>query len=312
MLKPLANSNGIVNEMEEKRLQFLKYGVTQFPRFIDPANVKVLLDQVLNTRNLCELFLTEGEFEAQAEFIGMNPRAGRNLAEKLDTEFVFGSVEFSNLMRNVLGAKYRVLDYKFVCGIPSNMMPNWVRERLKNRLVNNLGMYIKPKYRDITYFHGIDFHQDIIDYPSKQSDFITCYIYLDEVNLNQAPLHVLLGSHLLGCTSFPHKLERKNEIYVYEDESGNSLDCECLVLSGSAGDLSIWHSATLHGTQPQKDDSCRISLRILLERNQSCAPESWLDECNEKIEGKLSLSETRRDLDEKGRAKLEGNVINQL
>ena len=33
--------------------------------------------------------------------------------------------------------------------------------------VANLGPYIKQKYRDITYFRGIDFHQDIIDYPQE-------------------------------------------------------------------------------------------------------------------------------------------------
>ena len=40
----------------------------------------------------------------------------------------------------------------------------------------NLGEFIKPKYRDITYFRGIDFHQDIIENyqsPSQISNYKT-------------------------------------------------------------------------------------------------------------------------------------------
>ena len=47
-----------------------------------------------------------------------------------------------------------------------------------------MGRFIKEKYRDITYFRGIDFHQDIIDFPHKQSDFATFYVYLDNVDKN--------------------------------------------------------------------------------------------------------------------------------
>ena len=51
-------------------------------------------------------------------------------------------------------------------------------KKIKRNLAANLGPYIK-KYRDVTYFRGIDYHMDQIDFPnSKKSDFVTFFLYL--------------------------------------------------------------------------------------------------------------------------------------
>ncbi len=74
-------------------------------------------------------------------------------------------------------------------------------------MIANLGTYIKPEYRDITYFHGIDFHQDIIDWSNYLSNFITLYIYLSDTDKNSSPLFVTPKSHILGDTVFPHNIK---------------------------------------------------------------------------------------------------------
>ncbi len=74
--------------------------------------------------------------------------------------------------------------------------------------MNNLGAYVKPQNRDITYFYGIDFHQDLIDYKDREADFLTLYIYLHPVTKADAPLYLLEGSHKLGGSVFPHDLTR--------------------------------------------------------------------------------------------------------
>lgn len=296
---------------QKQKDNFVKDGFASFQGFFDADNARALLQKIMLSRRLDTIFLSEREFEEKKEFLGTNPRPGRNLAEKLDTEFIFGSPQFARLMQQVVGKRFRVYDYKFVCGIPSSALPDWVRKRISDQLVNNLGPYVKPQYRDMTYFHGIDFHQDIIDYPDRDGDFITGYVYLDTVRPSQAPLHVLPKSHSLGCTIFPHKLEKTQKQFRYEDDFGNQALCDCEILTGNAGDLFIWHSATLHGTQPQSEDESRVSLRILVERNQGIAEGSWLDTCNSQISGRLRLSETRRDLLKDGSAKLQGNTINQ-
>jgi hypothetical protein len=294
-----------------KKNNFVNLGYASFASFFDPIASKNLLRSVLESRSFDNLFLSEDDFLSAISMTGVNPRPGRNLAEKLDTDFIFGNKNFANLMREILGNKFRVMDYKFVSGVPTSKLPHWLSEKIKDKLVNNLGAYIKPKFRDITYFHGIDYHQDIIDYPHRSSDFITVYVYLDQVTLKHAPLHVLSGSHLHGCSTFPHNLSISNNI-VYTNSCGKVIECDDVVLTGEAGDMSLWHSSTLHGTQPQSNDSNRVSLRILVERNQSCSDGCWLDEANKLIDGPLQLDFIREDLDPAGRPKLSGNKINRL
>lgn len=295
----------------EQQITFENDGFASFPGLVDNYECRKLVNSAQNSRQLEKIFLSEEEFNKQTFFSRTGPRPGRNLAEKLDTDFIFGSKEFSIIMENVLGLKYRIYDYKFVCGVPTSCLPNWIKDKINDRLVNNLGMYVKPEYRDVTYFHGIDFHQDIIDYPFREADFITAYIYLDTVTSTQAPLHVLPGSQEFGCTEFPHKLKMSKNQYGYQDGIGNTKNCDCVVLTGEAGDMSIWHSAVLHGTQPQANDSSRMSLRILVERNGDSVEGTWLDSCNSKIIGNLSLAKTRNDIDSMGLPTKSGNIINK-
>ena len=55
---------------------------------------------------------------------------------------------------------------------------------------------------------GIDFHQDIIDWPTRSPDFITAYIYLNDIDKDSAPIFVVPKSHLLGASTSPHKLKK--------------------------------------------------------------------------------------------------------
>ena len=111
----------------------------------------------------------------------------------------------------LLGPGYEILNRKVVCGVPADAVPAWLRQRILGNPVNNLGAYVKPQYRDVTYFYGIDFHQDLIDYQAREADFITLYIYLHPVTRADAPLYLLEGSHALGGSVFPHDLTRTTE-----------------------------------------------------------------------------------------------------
>ena len=309
------NNNKLKSEpsnLDVIKKSFMHEGISTFNNFFNPEECKSLLDKVSSTRNLENIFLTEEEFKRNPQHKGTNPRPGRNLAEKLDTEFIFGDPSFTSIMVKVLGNRFRIYDYKFVCGVPTSIMPNWVKDICKDNLVNNLGKYIKPKFRDITYFHGIDFHQDIIDYPYRKGDFITVYIYLDKVLPSQAPLHVLNRSHSLGATIFPHSLSKIDGGYLYSDSKDNEVMCPLNILTGNGGDMSFWHSFTLHGTQPQNDDESRVSLRIIVEANSDEDDKSWLNECNFNISGSMSLSKTRKDISAEGEAEIYGNIINKL
>ena len=179
----------------EQENEFIEKGYAIFPEFIDTAACEKLISSISTRKTLTNLFLSEKEFKDSPMMRGVNPRPGRNLAEKLSMNSVYQSKNFKNLMQQIFGSNFSVMDCKLVMGIPTHNLPEWLLPKIKNNLVNNLGPYVKPEYRDVTYFHGIDYHQDIIDYPEKLSHFITAYIYLDKVTSEDAPIHILEKSH---------------------------------------------------------------------------------------------------------------------
>jgi|TARA_B110000305_G_C19431607_1_gene636512 hypothetical protein len=301
-----------INELKTKDKFFIENGYYEFPSFFDKQNCKNLLEQVIITRDYKKIFLTLEEYKNKKKQKGNNPRPGRNLAGVLDTNFVFGSSNFQKTISHIMGDKFRILDYVFVMGIPRIDVPKWIIEDLGDAPISNLGQYVQEKYQDITYLSGIDFHQDIIDYPYKHSNFLTAYIYLDDVEELSSPLYLLPKSHTLGATVFPHDLGKisdrnGNDKFLYKNNYGDSVETETLRLTGPGGSLYLWHSNLLHGTQPNLHDEPRISLRILVEKHTDEESNCALDNLNKVIKGSLKLTKTRRDIEEK----VKGNFINK-
>ena len=213
-------------------------------------------------------------------------------------------------MEKVLGPGYNIMLKKFVVGVPTDWVPNWVYEETNGQMTSNLGPYIKPIYHDMTYFRGIDFHQDIIDHKSRISDFITLYVYLDDVQMGMSPLVVIPGSHIYGATTFPHdvKVDWNKGECKYSNINGNSSQLNYKFLTGNSGQIYFWSALTLHGTQSQTSEKPRISLRYLIERSKD-EGKFLIDKFNDKIEGELSLENTRHDLNESGKSIKYGKVL---
>ena len=38
-----------------------------------------------------------------------------------------------DLMKKILGDTWKVMDYKFVCAVPTNYIPNWIKKRIKGQ-----------------------------------------------------------------------------------------------------------------------------------------------------------------------------------
>lgn len=230
------------------------------------------------------LFLTQAEFERSPQYRGVNPRPGRNLLYQTSwlgsgtPPFVRATTDF------LLGRDAQLLDAKLVCGVPEKWVPEWVLARVRGNPVNNLGAYIRPEFRDITYFLGIDWHQDIIDWPDRVADFVTVYVYLHEVTAKDAPLWVIPHSHRRGAEMFPH------------DDAGDGER-----LTGPAGSVYMWHPFTLHGTSPSAGDNARLSIRMLIQGDSY--------RLNSGVHGPLVLTKTRRDLADNGAAKIKRNAL---
>ena len=294
-------------------------GVHHFGAVADPGAAADLLKAIHADRSFDgSLFLSEAEFDANPQHKGVNPRPGRNLLERFEDKlgFVEENLQIRAYLTGLLGADYSILDKKLVAGVPHSVIPEWIVKRILGNAVNNLGAYVKPQYRDITYFYGIDFHQDLIDWKNRTSDFITLYVYLHEVGPKDAPLHVIPGSHLLGATRFPHKLTPRDSgdpsAITYADDSGRCMDLNYEMLVGPAGSAYLWHALMLHGTQPDRADHERVSLRYLIARGDAPKGSVGIDQVNDAVDGSLSLAETREDLAEDGAARVKFNAINAI
>lgn len=290
---------------------FIERGYHIFSERIDSDPLENMLRALHADRDFGEnLFLSEAEFDKDPQYVGVNPRPGRNFTERLRKELaaVEATPHIVRALEALLGPDHAILDRKFVCGVPAKSVPEWIKKRITDNPVNNLGAYIKPEYRDLTYFYGIDFHQDLIDHKDREADFITLYIYLHPVSRMDAPLYVLENSHKLGATVFPHDLSRADQgVRIYRDQRGGEVRTRQIVLTGETGYAATWHACTLHGTQPDAADNERISLRYLLAKN--CQGKVGIDRVNDTLQGPIALSSTRVDLAADGSAQIKGNVI---
>ncbi|THD50812.1 MAG: hypothetical protein E8A12_22015 [Phenylobacterium sp.] len=290
---------------------FIRDGAHLFDQPLDPAACADLLTAIKATRDFgSALFLSEGDFDADPQYIGVNPKPGRNLLERFEAQlgFVEQAPQIVEGITALLGPDYEILNKKVVCGVPAASVPEWLRKRILGNPVNNLGAYVRPQYRDVTYFYGIDFHQDLIDYKAREADFLTLYIYLHPVTRADAPLYLLEGSHQLGGSVFPHNLTRIGDTdWLYRNGEHGEVVARQKVLTGDAGFAAMWHACTLHGTQPDAADHERISLRYLVARRQDSP--TGLDAVNARLRGPLSLTATRADLAADGSASIKANTV---
>ncbi|WP_309091507.1 phytanoyl-CoA dioxygenase family protein [Phenylobacterium sp.] len=306
-----AKSSAAWSLSEQVVSDFIRQGAHLFDEVVDPTAAAELLAEIRATRAFDEsLFLSEAEFDADPQYTGVNPRPGRNLLERFEDRlgFVERAPHIVEAVTALLGEGYEILNKKVVCGVPAKSVPEWLRARIHGNPVNNLGAYVKPQNRDVTYFYGIDFHQDLIDYKEREADFLTLYVYLHPVTKADAPLYLLEGSHRLGGSVFPHDLTRTgDDSWLYRNGPHGEASVRQRILTGGTGFAAIWHACTLHGTQPDAADHERISLRYLIARG--AAQRSGMDAVNATLTGPLSLTDTRKDLDAQGAAVIRQNTV---
>ena len=289
-------------------------GYHVFENGVNADDAAGLLAAIQQTRAFnASLFLSEAEFDANPQYRGVNPQSGRNLLDTFGDylDFVEKDPAIVEGLTAVLGEGYEMLNRKIVCGVPASAVPAWLKRRITDNPVNNLGAYVRPPYRDVTYFYGIDFHQDIIDFKDRDADFVTLYVYLHDVTKHDAPLFLLEDSHSLGATLFPHDLTRRSGGWTYSDRRGSSLPTKQRMLTGPAGYAAMWHACTLHGTQPDAADNERLSLRYLFAKAPGAA-DAGIDAINANLRGPARLTTTRTDLDAAGAAQVKGNSVNKV
>lgn len=250
---------------------FSKKGIIKFNKLLavddyNKINIKLSQDRKWGK----SLFLNESEFKKQKKFKKINPGKNiQNLANKYDLSFIEKNLTINQCLNKILGKNFRIVLSKFIVSVPKNWMPAYVKKLDKKSPLKNLNKFIKKKYRDVTYFQGLDFHMDSIDRLHQSNKFITLYVYLDNVTDNMSPLEILESSHNFGHDTWPHYIKKNTKkSLLFSTDNKKFYKLKKTVLSGNAGDVFIWTSNTLHGTSKPKKKSSkfRISLRYLIEK----------------------------------------------
>ena len=247
--------------------------------------------------------------------VGVNPRPGRNLLETFEDRlgFVERAPKVVEALTELLGADYEVMNRKVVCGVPASAVPAWLHARIAGNPVNNLGAWVKPEYRDITYFYGIDFHQDLIDFKDRDADFVTLYVYLHPVGAADAPLFLLEGSHVPRRERLPTRPDRRMETAAgsYRDGRGDEAIVHqqaCWSAGPAMSPCGMPAPCTGPSRTPPTTSACRCATCSARRRPAAAA---WRSRVNAALRGPLRLTATREDLADDGSARIRRNTVNQ-
>ena len=278
---------------------FSEDGFIDFGPILDKDKCSKLLEQVHDTREWSQnLFRSQEACLSDPQMKKTNPGKGIcNLAENYDLDFIEKHPVFTQHLERILGNNYRILLQKFVVGVPNDWVPDWLKAVIEHQLVSNLGPYIKKQFRDVTYFRGIDYHMDLIDHPGTVGDYVTVYVYLDDVNENMSPLHLVEKSHIFGATKFPHViLNDKLGSIEYGEDQESVRKFRKNILTGECGSVYLWSSMTLHGTKPHESNLPRISLRYTIQKDPHQA-NTLVDQLIDPVRNRKAPSLMRDDID---------------
>ncbi len=262
--------------------KFINLGYLDFKGMFDKNLCKKLNTSILKVRKI-----NKNIFVKKKDYSIKKTKNKNNIIDQFDLDFIFKNKLFLNKIKLILGEEFEIYAKRIICGVPNNIFPKWISSKMDLNSIN-VGKFIKSKYGDLRYFHGIDYHQDIIDFSQEEGNFVTVYIYLDKVTKKMSPLNLLPGTHLGGPSIFPHNLIFKKKKIIYETEEGQLFYSNNKNLIGDAGDVWIWHNCLLHGTQINLANEARYSLRIIL-RQKKKNNSSLMTKTNKKIKNTVSF-----------------------
>jgi ectoine hydroxylase-related dioxygenase (phytanoyl-CoA dioxygenase family) len=105
---------------------------------------------------------------------------------------------------------------------------------------------------------AVEWHQDWAFYPHTNDDLLALGLMLDDVAPANGPLMVIPGSHK-GAVLSHHN---RDGVFCGAIDPGDPLfeRDRAVTLTGRAGDLTVHHARTLHGSAPNRSDRARMIL----------------------------------------------------
>lgn len=266
---------------------FFTEGYLEFKNLFGKSDCKKINKKILESRKFSkEIFFKDKEEYLKYRNHKVKPK---NILDKLNLDFVLKNKNFKKKIESILGKDYYLYASRVICAMPNNFIPEWITSKMDTGQPN-LTDFIKHDFRDMRYFHGIDYHMDLVDFSKEESNFITVYIYLDKVTKEMSPLNILPKTHFGGATSYPHNLMKKGSKIIYKVNENKKIISKNKVLIGSAGDTWFWHGCLLHGTNFNvQGDTPRLSLRLIFRQKSSL-----MDVLNQEIGNTMALTKMKK------------------
>lgn len=282
---------------------FPQNGCADIGTILDQEKSAALRDFINENRPVNDsiFYKSKEEFEEKGRWSNYAP--GRNdhnflLSCGQDLSFIEENPAFVSAMEQLCGGDYQVFKKAIIRSVPGWAIPAWIDDYVKDVGRPNLNPFVYDEFQDVQYFHCTDFHQDKT---RRESDFVTVYIYLDQVDATYSALRILVGSHKMGMTTYPHALRRSmhdHDRWFYSDSTGNNMKCDQITVTGQAGSIFSFHSLTLHGTVLNNSKNPRISLRYLIapKADASKQEDTLISRANAEVFGPQFIALNRTDV----------------
>lgn len=104
---------------------------------------------------------------------------------------------------------------------------------------------------------AVEWHQDWAFYPHTNDSMLAFGVLLDDVTAENGPLQVIPGSHRGPVLS-----HHANGVFCGAIDPGDPdfHPEQAVTLTGRAGDMTVHHARTLHGSAPNRSDRARMML----------------------------------------------------
>jgi hypothetical protein len=103
---------------------------------------------------------------------------------------------------------------------------------------------------------AVEWHQDWAFYPHTNDDMLACGLMLEDVDPDSGPIQVIPGSHK-GPLLSHHNADGVFCGAANPEDPDFHLD-RAVTLTGKAGDMTVHHARTLHGSSPNLSDRARL------------------------------------------------------
>tara|TARA_Y100001970_G_scaffold257228_1_gene335710 strand:+ start:551 stop:1474 length:924 start_codon:yes stop_codon:yes gene_type:complete len=273
---------------KKKQFFFINNGYSSISNIFDKVKIKQLSNKLKKILpNEKKIFYKNFKtFNKNARFKKITPGLKDNnilLSKDINLDFIEKNHKFNKTLKTFFNGNFYIESKWLIKILPLALMPNWVKEEVKDIGMPQLNMYMKDKYRNVAYLNGLDYHQDN---GGRLRNSTTILIYLDPV-LGDAdsPIRILDKSHVLGATQYPHycRMSSNKKIIYYSDLNGNHIQTTEKKIYGIGGTIIFFNGYTLHGsTIDDRKKKTRLALRYVFSPNKKSI-KSIFEKSNKKI-----------------------------